>query len=106
VPVPPGSAAVLLGSTWRHCSSSSSGSGSSSSSSGSGSSSGSSSLALEATYTIGQLRSPTDMFAENPPAVARHYPTCLQKLVGYTRRGGALGYFADEQHPAEVSPGR
>ena len=61
---------------------------------------GARSLTLD--YQIGNLRTPQDQFAANPPHVAATFPLPLQKLVGYTRRGGALGYFADEQHPAEV----
>lgn len=37
-----------------------------------------------------------------PPAVAATMPPEMQRLIGYTTYGDALGYFGNFQHPREA----
>ncbi|MGE0681682.1 MAG: hypothetical protein AB7P69_12395 [Candidatus Binatia bacterium] len=37
-----------------------------------------------------------------PLAIARQLPEQLQKLIGYSLGGYALGYFGDVKHPREA----
>ena len=54
---------------------------------------------LNVDYITTFLRSEENQYLSNPPAVAARYPTHIQKLVGYTRRGGSMGYVSDFEHP-------
>lgn len=59
-------------------------------------------IAIQVGYNLGWLRQEENQYLAVPPAVARHIPEKLQKLIGYSLGGYALGYFGDVQHPKEA----
>jgi len=59
-------------------------------------------VAVQVGYNLGWLRQEENQYLAVPPAVARHLPEKLQKLIGYSLGGYALGYFGDVQHPKEA----
>eukprot|EP01052_Picozoa_sp_SAG31_P008450 SAG31_NODE_427_length_15813_cov_13.679649_12_plen_718_part_00 len=60
-------------------------------------------LGLNVDYNCSLIKSEENQFLSNPPSVARHFPTYIQKLVGYTRRGTSqVGSFCDFQHPKDA----
>jgi ectoine hydroxylase-related dioxygenase (phytanoyl-CoA dioxygenase family) len=59
-------------------------------------------IAVQVGYNLGWLRQEENQYLAVPPHVARHLPEQLQKLIGYSLGGYALGYFGDVQHPREV----
>jgi ectoine hydroxylase-related dioxygenase (phytanoyl-CoA dioxygenase family) len=59
-------------------------------------------IAVQVGYNLGWLRQEENQYLAVPPAVARHLPEKLQKLIGYSMGGYALGYFGDVQHPREA----
>ena len=59
-------------------------------------------IAVQVGYNLGWLRQEENQYLAVPPAVARHLPEQLQKLIGYTLGGYALGYFGDVQHPRDA----
>lgn len=59
-------------------------------------------IAVQVGYNLGWLRQEENQYLAVPPAVARHLPEKLQKLIGYSLGGYALGYFGDVQHPREA----
>ena len=60
-------------------------------------------LGLNIDYNCSLVKSEENQFLSNPPSVARHFPTHIQKLVGYTRRGTSqVGSYCDFQHPKDA----
>jgi ectoine hydroxylase-related dioxygenase (phytanoyl-CoA dioxygenase family) len=59
-------------------------------------------IGVQVGYNLGWLRQEENQYLAVPPSVARHLPEKLQKLIGYSLGGYALGYFGDVQHPKEV----
>jgi len=59
-------------------------------------------IVIQVGYNLGWLRQEENQYLAVPPAVARHIPEKLQKLIGYSLGGYALGYFGDVQHPKEA----
>ena len=59
-------------------------------------------IAVQVGYNLGWLRQEENQYLAVPPVVARHLPEKLQKLIGYSLGGYALGYFGDVQHPREA----
>ena len=57
---------------------------------------------LHADYNLGWLRQEENQYLACPPAVAATMPPHMQRLVGYTTYGDALGYYGDFQHPREA----
>lgn len=57
-------------------------------------------VGLNVDYNLGFLRQEENQYLSNPPHLARNYSKELQRLVGYSRAGGALGYYADTQAPS------
>lgn len=59
-------------------------------------------MGIEVGYNLGWLRQEENQYLAVPPAIARHLPEQLQKLIGYSLGGYALGYFGDVRHPKEL----
>ncbi len=59
-------------------------------------------IGIQVGYNLGWLRQEENQYLAVPPAIARHLPEKLQKLIGYSLGGYALGYFGDVQHPKEA----
>jgi ectoine hydroxylase-related dioxygenase (phytanoyl-CoA dioxygenase family) len=59
-------------------------------------------IGVQAGYNLGWLRQEENQYLAVPPAVACRLPEKLQKLIGYSLGGYALGYFGDVQHPREA----
>jgi ectoine hydroxylase-related dioxygenase (phytanoyl-CoA dioxygenase family) len=59
-------------------------------------------LGIEVGYNLGWLRQEENQYLAAPPAIARQLPEQLQKLIGYSLGGYALGYFGDVKHPREA----
>ncbi len=59
-------------------------------------------IAVQVGYNLGWLRQEENQYLAVPPSVARRLPEKLQKLIGYSMGGYALGYFGDVQHPKEA----
>jgi ectoine hydroxylase-related dioxygenase (phytanoyl-CoA dioxygenase family) len=59
-------------------------------------------IAVQLGYNLGWLRQEENQYLAVPPAIARQLPEKLQKLIGYSLGGYALGYFGDVQHPREA----
>lgn len=59
-------------------------------------------LGVEVGYNLGWLRQEENQYLAVPPAIARRLPEQLQKLIGYSLGGYALGYFGDVKHPREA----
>src|SRR5262245_8301671 len=59
-------------------------------------------LGIEVGYNLGWLRQEENQYLAVPPPVACQLPEQLQKLIGYSLGGYALGYFGDVQHPREA----
>jgi ectoine hydroxylase-related dioxygenase (phytanoyl-CoA dioxygenase family) len=59
-------------------------------------------LGIEVGYNLGWLRQEENQYLAVPPAIARQLPEQLQKLIGYSLGGYALGYFGDVKHPREA----
>jgi hypothetical protein len=60
-------------------------------------------LGLNIDYNCSLVKSEENQFLSNPPSIARHFPTYIQKLVGYTRRGTSqVGSYCDFQHPKDA----
>ncbi len=56
-------------------------------------------VGLSFQYSLGWLRQEENQHLSNPPAVARHYPEALQRLVGYEFGGPFLGFVeGDDPH--------
>jgi hypothetical protein len=62
-------------------------------------------LGIEVGYNLGWLRQEENQYLAVPPAIARQLPEQLQRLIGYSLGGYALGYFGDVQHPKEALKG-
>lgn len=62
-------------------------------------------LGIEVGYNLGWLRQEENQYLAVPPAIARQLPEQLQKLIGYSLGGYALGYFGDVKHPREALKG-
>jgi ectoine hydroxylase-related dioxygenase (phytanoyl-CoA dioxygenase family) len=56
---------------------------------------------LNITYALGWLRQEENQYLSCPPAIARTLDPELQKLIGYTMGGYALGYFTPPLPPGE-----
>jgi ectoine hydroxylase-related dioxygenase (phytanoyl-CoA dioxygenase family) len=59
-------------------------------------------MGIEVGYNLGWLRQEENQYLAVPPSVARQLPEQLQKLIGYSLGGYALGYFGDVRHPKEL----
>ena len=59
-------------------------------------------IGVQVGYNLGWLRQEENQYLAVPPAIARQLPEKLQKLIGYSLGGYALGYFGDVQHPREL----
>ena len=59
-------------------------------------------VGVQAGYNLGWLRQEENQYLAVPPAIACRLPEKLQKLIGYSLGGYALGYFGDVQHPKEA----
>jgi ectoine hydroxylase-related dioxygenase (phytanoyl-CoA dioxygenase family) len=59
-------------------------------------------LGIEVGYNLGWLRQEENQYLAVPPVIARQLPEQLQKLIGYSLGGYALGYFGDVKHPREA----
>jgi ectoine hydroxylase-related dioxygenase (phytanoyl-CoA dioxygenase family) len=63
--------------------------------------SGADRIAANLTYTLGWLRQEENQYLSCPPEIARHLPTALQDLLGYTVGSYALGYYTPPLPPGE-----
>ena len=52
-------------------------------------------VGLNVDYNLAFLRQEENQYLSAPPHIASKFPEELQRLLGYTQGGGALGYFAD-----------
>ncbi|MGE0825903.1 MAG: phytanoyl-CoA dioxygenase family protein [Candidatus Binatia bacterium] len=59
-------------------------------------------MGIEVGYNLGWLRQEENQYLAVPPDVARQLPEKLQRLIGYSLGGYALGYFGDVRHPKEL----
>jgi ectoine hydroxylase-related dioxygenase (phytanoyl-CoA dioxygenase family) len=59
-------------------------------------------IGIEVGYNLGWLRQEENQYLAVPLSVARRLPENLQRLIGYSLGGYALGYYGDVQHPREA----
>jgi hypothetical protein len=57
---------------------------------------------LNVGYSVSWLRQEENQYLSCPPDVAATLPEFLQRLVGYSMSGSALGYFGDVRPPREA----
>merc|ERR1712224_413481 len=50
-------------------------------------------VGLNVDYNLAFLRQEENQYLSAPPHIARGFPKDLQRLIGYSRAGAALGYF-------------
>jgi hypothetical protein len=53
-------------------------------------------------YSLSWLRQEENQYLSCPPEVAATLPTFLQRLIGYSMSGSALGYYGDVRPPREA----
>lgn len=60
---------------------------------------------MHVSYILGWLRQEENMYLSCPPDVAKDMSPGIQHLLGYSRAGNGLGYFADFQDPMDTFSG-
>lgn len=57
---------------------------------------------MHVSYILGWLRQEENIYLACPPEIAKGLPPTMQNLIGYSRPGGSLGWYADMQEPQDA----